>query len=84
MCEHFGYDVIKLERIRIMDIGLKGLPAGDWRDLTEQELKNIYKLIATSSSESKSNVSPSKPKDKSNHSKSMGSNQARPSVRSTS
>ena len=78
MCEHFGYDVIKLERIRIMDIGLKGLPAGDWRDLTEQELKNIYKLIASSSSESKPKASASIPKEKSNHSISMGSNQARP------
>ncbi|MGV2387916.1 MAG UNVERIFIED_CONTAM: hypothetical protein LVR29_05150 [Microcystis novacekii LVE1205-3] len=35
MCEHFGYEVIKLERIRIMNIGLKGLPIGDWRDLTK-------------------------------------------------
>jgi 23S rRNA pseudouridine2604 synthase len=78
MCEHFGYDVIKLERIRIMDIGLKGLPAGDWRDLTEQELKNIYQLIASSSSESKPKVNPSKPKEKSTHSKSIDANQARP------
>lgn len=53
MCEHFGYEVTKLERVRIMDIGLKGLPAGDWRDLTDAEMKSIYKLIATSSSENK-------------------------------
>ena len=50
MCEHFGYEVTKLERIRIMNVGLKGLPVGDWRDLTEQELAGIYKLIKNSTS----------------------------------
>jgi 23S rRNA pseudouridine2604 synthase len=34
-----------------MNIGLKGLPVGDWRDLTEQELIGIYKMIENSSSE---------------------------------
>ncbi|WP_017732867.1 23S rRNA pseudouridine(2604) synthase RluF [Nafulsella turpanensis] len=51
MCEHFGYDVIKLERVRIMNISLKGLPVGDWRELTEEELASINKMIANSSSE---------------------------------
>lgn len=53
MCEHFGYEVIKLERVRIMNISLKGLPIGDWRDLTENEMKTIYAMIAKSSSEEK-------------------------------
>lgn len=70
MCEHFGYEVIKLERIRIMDISLKGLPTGDWRDLTEPEIKNIYKLIASSSSESKQQTKIAKPKVKSTDSRS--------------
>jgi 23S rRNA pseudouridine2604 synthase len=51
MCEHFGYNVVKLERVRIMNITVKGLPEGDWRDLTEIELKSIYSLVAGSSSE---------------------------------
>ena len=51
MCEHFGYEVTKLERVRIMNIGLKGLPLGDWRDLTADELKLIYGMIEESSSE---------------------------------
>ncbi|HET6226972.1 MAG TPA: 23S rRNA pseudouridine(2604) synthase RluF [Bacteroidia bacterium] len=51
MCEHFGYTVTKLERIRIMNISLKGLPTGDWRDLTETEVKTIYHLVENSSSE---------------------------------
>ena len=45
MCEHFGYEVTKLERVRIMNVTLKGLPQGDWRDLTEAELKGIFKLL---------------------------------------
>jgi 23S rRNA pseudouridine2604 synthase len=53
MCEHFGYEVTRLERTRIMEISLKGLPTGDWRDLTEGEMTSINKLIATSSSEAK-------------------------------
>ena len=49
MCEYFGYEVTKLERIRIMNISLKGIPVGDWRELTELELEDIFKLIKKSS-----------------------------------
>lgn len=49
MCEHFGYEVIKLERVRIMNITLKGLPVGDWRDLTENEMRDIYSMLEESS-----------------------------------
>ncbi len=52
MCEHFGYNVTKLERTRIMHISLQGLPQGDWRDLTKLELDGIFKLIGNSVSES--------------------------------
>ena len=51
MCEHFGYEVIKLERVRIMNISVKGLPVGDWRELTEEEIASINKMVASSSSE---------------------------------
>lgn len=51
MCEHFGYEVTKLERTRIMNISLKGLPLGEWRELTAEETEGINKLIAKSSSE---------------------------------
>ncbi len=51
MCEHFGFEVTKLERTRIMNITLKGLPLGDWRELTEQEQVEIFKMVAKSSSE---------------------------------
>lgn len=51
MCEHFGYEVIKLERVRIMHIGLKGLPVGDWRDLTQNEMQVLLSMIEDSSSD---------------------------------
>ncbi len=53
MCEHFGFEVTKLERIRIMNVSLKGLPVGEWRDLTDDELIDLFKLIEDSSSEVK-------------------------------
>ena len=54
MCEHFGFEVTKLERVRIMNINLKGLAVGDWRELDEKEQAEINKLLAKSSSEKSS------------------------------
>ncbi|MDO3385846.1 23S rRNA pseudouridine(2604) synthase RluF [Gilvimarinus sp. SDUM040013] len=51
MCEHFGYEVVRLERVKIMNVGLKGLPVGEWRDLTQKELKVLLASIEDSSSE---------------------------------
>lgn len=51
MCEYFGYEVTRLERVRIMNVGLKGLPVGEWRDLTEDELTVLLKAAENSSSE---------------------------------
>lgn len=48
MCEYFGYEVVKLERVRIMNVTLKGLPQGDWRDLTSEEMNGIFKAIEKS------------------------------------
>lgn len=53
MCEYFGYEVTKLERVRIMNVSLKGIALGDWRDLTEQELGMLLQSIEGSSSEAK-------------------------------
>lgn len=41
MCAVFGYQVIKLKRIRIMNIHLEKLKPGEWRNLTERELKEL-------------------------------------------
>lgn len=51
MCKHFGYEVTKLERVRIMNITLEGLPLGEWRDLTGDERTELFKLLEHSSSE---------------------------------
>lgn len=51
MCEYFGYEVTKLERIRIMNVSLKGLAVGQWRDLSEKELAGLFDAIRDSSSE---------------------------------
>jgi len=48
MCEHLGYRVTKLKRVRIMNINLD-LPLGDWRDLKTHELKELRRLCETSS-----------------------------------
>lgn len=48
MCETLGYRVVKLERIRIMNIKLNDLKMGMWRNLTRKELKELSKLIGTS------------------------------------
>lgn len=39
MCSRFGYKVIKLQRIRIINITLKGLSVGEWRNLTDEEVR---------------------------------------------
>ncbi len=57
MCEYFGYDVVKLERVRIMNVKLKGLPPGEWRELTPDELSEIFKLIENSKGEDKKSES---------------------------
>lgn len=53
MCKHFGFEVTKLERVRIMNINLKGLPLGEWRDLTDDELVELFRLTENSTSEEK-------------------------------
>ena len=51
MCEYFGYEVVKLERVRIMNINIKGIALGEWRLLTEDEMTEITNAIEKSSSE---------------------------------
>ncbi|HZG79749.1 MAG TPA: 23S rRNA pseudouridine(2604) synthase RluF [Brevibacillus sp.] len=45
MCAAFGYQVRKLERIRIMNIHLNGLKLGNWRNLTAKELHELQKNL---------------------------------------
>lgn len=44
MSRYFGYTVVRLERIRIMNIKIDGIDIGKWRNLTEKEvieLRNV-------------------------------------------
>lgn len=43
MCEAFGYEVMKLQRVRIMDLTLKGIAPGKWRKLTPTEVEGLLK-----------------------------------------
>ncbi|MCM3635290.1 MULTISPECIES: 23S rRNA pseudouridine(2604) synthase RluF [Paenibacillus] len=45
MCEALGYQVLRLKRIRIMNILLADLPKGKWRDLTEDEKHILFEEI---------------------------------------
>ena len=53
MCEHLGYEVTKLKRTRIMNVDLKGLKVGQWRDLTKQEMATINKAVSHSTKTAK-------------------------------
>ena len=45
MCNAYGYQVIKLQRVRVMSILLGKLKQGEWRDLSEGELKALYSAL---------------------------------------
>ncbi|WP_461614065.1 23S rRNA pseudouridine(2604) synthase RluF [Clostridium sp. Marseille-QA1073] len=48
MCQYLGYNVTKLERIRIMNVTLDNIPIGNWRYLTKEEVNTINQLIENS------------------------------------
>jgi 23S rRNA pseudouridine2604 synthase len=41
MCSFFGYKIVRLERIRIMNLTLEGLKPGQWRELSGAEVKGL-------------------------------------------
>ena len=44
MCEYFGYNVVSLKRVRIMNIKLD-VPVGKYRVLTQNEMKTLMQLL---------------------------------------
>jgi len=44
MTKAFGYTVVKLQRIRILNISLDGIKSGTWRTLTSKELLYLHSL----------------------------------------
>ncbi|WP_412986318.1 23S rRNA pseudouridine(2604) synthase RluF [Pontimicrobium sp. IMCC45349] len=47
MCEYLNYEVTKLKRVRIMNINLD-IPTGEYRELTNSELKELNDLLSDS------------------------------------
>lgn len=43
MCSFFGYKVVRLQRVRIMNISLGKLPLGRWRELDGQEVRGLLR-----------------------------------------
>ena len=54
MCEYFGYKVLTLKRVRIMNILLGHLKTGDFRNVTDKELTELKRLLKQSVSEARS------------------------------
>lgn len=44
MTKTFGYTVVRLERIRIINIKIDGIDTGKWRNLTEEEVMELKKI----------------------------------------
>jgi len=57
MCSFFGVEVVRLERIRIMDIRLEGIAVGKWRALFPKELKNLESKLINAQKTAQSNFS---------------------------
>ncbi len=62
MCEYLDYEVIKLKRTRIMNVELGYLQTGDWRELIEEEMNSIHKMIANSSKTEEASIKNKKTK----------------------
>lgn len=46
MCEYLDYQVVKLKRTRIMHLNLRHLPEGQWRELTEEEVRAMKAMTS--------------------------------------
>lgn len=51
MCEYCGFKVTRLVRVRVMNIKLGDLKVGQYRNVTEKEIAELYELIKDSSNE---------------------------------
>lgn len=45
MCQTFYYKVVKLQRVRLLNLKLGSLPLGDWRFLTDEEIFQLRAAI---------------------------------------
>lgn len=49
MCQVLGYKVVRLKRLKVMNIALGNLEPGRWRYFTPEETKEMHRLLADSS-----------------------------------
>lgn len=45
MCKELGYEVTSLKRVRVMNIKLNKLAPGQFREVTGEELEQLYRLV---------------------------------------
>jgi len=45
MCNAYDYQVLKLQRVRVMNIHLDKLKSGEWRNLTDEELEGLFSAV---------------------------------------
>lgn len=60
MTEYLGYNVVRLRRVRVMNIRLDGLRPGQWRELTDAEMARIDAMVADSSKTAEASPAPAK------------------------
>ena len=46
MCGALNYKVLDLRRVRIMHLSIEGLSEGAWRELTDDEITELHRLVA--------------------------------------
>lgn len=51
MCETLDYEVVRLRRIRVINIMLDDLPKGKWRHLSKDELDELRRLVYSKGTE---------------------------------
>lgn len=60
MTEYLGYNVVRLRRVRVMNIRLEGLRPGQWRELTDAEMARIDAMVADSSKTAEASPAPAR------------------------
>lgn len=56
MCSYLGYEVVKLKRIRVMNIKLGELQTGAYREALEEEQRELLRLLEKDSGREKKSI----------------------------
>ena len=51
MCEYFGYRVVTLKRVRIMNLNIDGIEEGEYREITPTERKKLEEMLSSGRSQ---------------------------------